>query len=261
LREKGMFKLYSTMLSTYASAAIQSAAVLALPAFWAEIKGMFFDLRWTVLFVVVLIVTDFLLGTAESTMVRHERFRRSTAMRKSLIKFCEYICFIILTTVLARCILVPLHVCDATMGGVMGAVLVLLIEFDSICGHVCVLHGLNVRFSFRRFLVSLLKHKSRDIGEAVEDALEEKDSRSVPTNEATPSAATATPSAGKDIAEETATAEEPKAPSEAKEEAKEPSAAEATKETDAKAGRSVGTRPSRRATNKRKARKERTAEE
>lgn len=41
---------------------------------------------------------------------------------------------------------------------------------NSIIGHVCVLHGIDNKFSVKRFIIALLKKKDADIGEAVEDA-------------------------------------------------------------------------------------------
>ena len=86
-------------------------------------------------------------------------------------EFCEYLCFIILGVVLAKSILEPLGVCGHSAGGAAGAAVALLIEADSIYGHVCDLHGIRSRFSLKRLIVAYLKRKNRDLGEAVEDTL------------------------------------------------------------------------------------------
>ena len=44
-------------------------------------------------------------------------------------------------------------------------------EVDSIVGHVCVLHGVKSKFSIKRLIISLLKRKNKEVGEAIEEAL------------------------------------------------------------------------------------------
>ena len=49
-----------------------------------------------------------------------------------------------------------------------------LFELNSIIGHVAAIHGSKWRFSLKRFVVSLVRKKNEDLGDAVEDALDEK---------------------------------------------------------------------------------------
>ena len=39
-------------------------------------------------------------------------------------------------------------------------------------GHVCALHGIKNKFSVKRFIIALIKRKDKELGEAVEDAME-----------------------------------------------------------------------------------------
>ena len=157
---------------------VQTTAVTFSSAFYTEIQETFFAVRWAILFIVILIATDFWSGLAASVKVRGEDFRLSRALRRTLVKFCEYLCFIILGVVVAKSICEPLGICTFTAGGAIGAAVALLIEADSIYGHVCDLHGIKGRFSVKRLIVAYLKRKNEDLGEAVEDALEENGNRS-----------------------------------------------------------------------------------
>ena len=40
-------------------------------------------------------------------------------------------------------------------------------------GHVCALHGVQWKFSVKKLLIALIKRKSPDLGEAVEEAMED----------------------------------------------------------------------------------------
>lgn len=160
-----------TVSTAGGSVLLQTTAITFTSAFYTEIQETLFAVRWAVLFIVILIFTDFWSGLAASVRVRGEDFRLSRALRRTLVKFCEYLCFIILGVVLAKSILEPLGVCGHSAGGAAGAAVALLIEADSIYGHVCDLHGIRSRFSLKRLIVAYLKRKNRDLGEAVEDTL------------------------------------------------------------------------------------------
>lgn len=129
-----------------------------------------FDLRWMLVLIVVLIIADFWFGLSES-FYRHEHFRISRAGRRTCNKLVDYITYLILGSVLGLAIFEPLgwatHVTTAAIGLGFGCVW----EVDSIVGHVCALHGVKNRFSVKRFIISLMKKKDNDMGEAIEDAI------------------------------------------------------------------------------------------
>lgn len=139
--------------------------------FGVELIGVLYSLRWVVLFICVLVVTDFWSGLAAAVKVRHEEFRLSRALRRTIVKFLEYINFIVFGLLLAKACLEPFGFGTDLTGGAIGAACALLIEFDSIYGHICDLHGIPHRFSPKRFFISWLKTKDEDLGEAVEDAV------------------------------------------------------------------------------------------
>lgn len=152
---------------------ITSGALLA-GTFYEELQQVLFDLRWLVAFIIILVFTDFWTGLTASVRVRKENFRISRALRRTIVKFLEYINFIIFGLLLAKAILEPFGIGTDVTGGAVGACCALLIEFDSIYGHVCDIHGIHNRFSFKRIFIAYVKKKDEDIGEAIEDTLNEK---------------------------------------------------------------------------------------
>lgn len=139
--------------------------------FGAELIGVLFSLRWVILFIVALVITDFWSGLTASVKVRKEDFRLSRALRRTIVKFLEYINFIVFGLLLAKACLEPFGIGTDLTGGAIGAACALLIEFDSIYGHICDLHGISNRLSIKRVFVAWLKRKNEDLGEAVDEAI------------------------------------------------------------------------------------------
>lgn len=156
------------------SIAVNAGGVVVAGALYAELIQVLYDLRWAVLFIMVLVFTDFWSGLTASVKVRKEDFRLSRALRRTVVKFLEYVNFIIFGLVLSKACLIPFGIGDNNTGGAIGACLAMLIEFDSIYGHICDLHGIKNRISIKRFFVAWLKRKNEDAGEALEEALEDK---------------------------------------------------------------------------------------
>lgn len=148
--------------------------MIGTSAFSAEALQVVYDLRWMLMLVVVLIVTDFWYGLSES-LQKKEHFRFSRAGRRTCNKFMDYVGYLLLGTVFGLGIFEPLgiasHVTTAAIGLAFGCVW----EVDSIVGHVCALHGIKNRFSVKRFIISLLKRKNRDVGEAFEESITDED--------------------------------------------------------------------------------------
>lgn len=151
---------------------ITSGAFLA-GTFYEELQQVLFDLRWLVAFIVILVFTDFWTGLTASVRVRKENFRISRALRRTIVKFLEYINFIIFGLLLSKAILEPFGIGTDVTGGAVGASAALLIEFDSIYGHICDIHGIKNRFSLKRMFVAYIKRKNEDVGEAVEEGMKE----------------------------------------------------------------------------------------
>lgn len=145
--------------------------------FYIELLNAFFALRWAVLFIIVLIITDFWSGLAASVKVKKEAFRWSRAIRRTMGKFMEYICYIVLALLLAKGILIPLGYCNEEQGAAIGAAIALFVEINSIYGHVCALHGITQPLSLKRIFVEWLKRKNNDLGEAIDEAVKENEKK------------------------------------------------------------------------------------
>ncbi len=156
--------------------ATTGATIISGNTFYMELLSAFFSLRWAILFMVLLVLTDFWSGLAASVKVKKEKFRWSRAMRRTMRKFLEYICYIILAMLLTKSILVPFGVCTEMQGAAIGAAIALFVEANSIYGHVCALHGIKTPPSIKRFFVAYLKRRNQDIGSAVEEAMKEAES-------------------------------------------------------------------------------------
>lgn len=151
-------------------AATSGLTIASGNVFYAELLNVLFSLRWAILFIIVLVATDFWSGLAASVKIKKEKFRWSRAFRRTLCKFLEYICYIILSLLLAKSILIPFGYCNETQGAAIGAALALFVEANSIYGHVCALHGIKNPISLKRVFVNWLKKKNNDLGEAIEES-------------------------------------------------------------------------------------------
>ena len=84
----------------------------------------------------------------------------------------DYLTYLIVGAVVGLAIFEPLgwatHTTTAAIGLGFGCVW----EMDSIMGHVCALHGVQWKFSIKKMIIVLLKRKSPDLGDAVEEAME-----------------------------------------------------------------------------------------
>lgn len=167
--------MFKTVSTSEANPVLTASGAVIGGTFYTELLQVLFDLRWAVLFIIVMVFTDFWSGLTASVKVRKEDFRLSRALRRTICKFLEYVNFIIFGLLLAKATLEPFGIGSDTTGGAIGAAAALLIEFDSIYGHVCDIHGIKKRFSLKRLFVAYLKRKNADVGEAVEEVMKEKD--------------------------------------------------------------------------------------
>ena len=154
-------------------------AVAGAYSFIGEIKGVVFELRWMLAFIVVMIVADFVLGIIDSiidSMVkRGEDFRFSRAGRRTMCKFIEYNSYLVLGFMLGIAILQPVGICSYTISSMCGLGLAFIFEFDSIADHICDIHGIKNKVSIKRLLVGYIKKKYNAAGEIIEEVTKEKE--------------------------------------------------------------------------------------
>lgn len=154
--------------------AYSTGKLLVIGVMGNEALAALYDLRWMLVLVVVLICADFWFGLSES-LYQGKDFRLSRAGRRTCNKAVDYCTYLILGAVLGLAIFEPLGWATHTTTAAYGLGFGCLWELDSIVGHVCALHGIRKRFSVKRFVIGLLKRKSQDLGEAVEEAIEDDD--------------------------------------------------------------------------------------
>ena len=149
--------------------------VTTVGLFDAELAGYVFDLRWLLGLLAVLMIMDFWWGSRESKNSGVE-WRFSRAGRRTCNKFIDYLTYIVAGAFMAHAIGVPTgSVPNAQVGVAIGIVLGCLFELDSVVKHIFAIRG--IKFSFRRLLISLVKLKSPDWGEALDNSLEEEEKK------------------------------------------------------------------------------------
>lgn len=132
-------------------------AVAGAYSFIGEIKGVVFELRWMLAFIIVMIVADFVLGIIDSVVKRGEDFRFSRAGRRTMCKFIEYNSYLVLGFMFGIAILQPVGICSYTISSMCGLSLAFVFEFDSIADHICAIHGIKNKVSIKRLLVGYIK--------------------------------------------------------------------------------------------------------
>ena len=137
-------------------------AVAGAYSFVGEIKEVVFQLRWMLVFIVVMIIADFILGIIDSVVKRGEDFRFSRAGRRTMCKFIEYNSYLVLGFMFGIAI-------SYTISSMCGLGLAFVFEFDSIMDHVCNIHGIKNKVSFKRILVGYIKKKYATAGEIIEE--------------------------------------------------------------------------------------------
>lgn len=135
--------------------------------FTAECYAIVFDLRWMILLAFVLIIADFWFGISASKLQGIE-IRKSRAGRRTLNKVIDYLCYIVLGAVIGKAIGEPYGLNPITVS-ITIMILCYCFEIDSIYNHICVLHGVQKRYSIWSIIWKLITFKFKDVGEAFQD--------------------------------------------------------------------------------------------
>lgn len=153
-----------------------------------ELQEIVWDSRWLLLAIVLSIAADFRYGWGECAKRHSEavkagdaaladkyRWRGSRACRRTLNKFCDYLLWVVLGTVIGKGILANVGV-PYIYGSVAAAVVAVCCEAVSLIGHFFYLHGVGVErrtvVGFARaFAVAFARRKDADVGDALDDAL------------------------------------------------------------------------------------------
>jgi hypothetical protein len=145
----------------------RTAAATGL-SFIGEMQAMIYDVRWLLLLCIVLIVTDLKFGI-ENSHAHGEVIRSSRAMRRTINKFIDYLCWLMFSAVFAEAFAVPFGI-DKMVVTVCVMLFACFNEIDSIMQNYHAARGLE-GVSLIQFIISLVKKKNKDVGEALEETL------------------------------------------------------------------------------------------
>lgn len=156
-----------------------------------EMVQIIYDARWLLALITLCVVADFWYGWSESRkryeaarakkdkiVMSQYRWRTSRAVRRTMNKLIDYIVWVSLGVFTGFALLRPLGA-DYMIGGVAATAVAVGCEAKSFIGHFFYLHGIRIEQKgvtgfLKAFAVAFAKRKNADVGEALEDALEEK---------------------------------------------------------------------------------------
>lgn len=154
----------------------------------AELISVVYDLRWMVILSIVLILADMWWGHSETmkrfyeakkignaTLQEQFRWHKSRAVRRTCNKLVDYTSYLILGALFGMAITEPMGICDHIWTAALGLLIGGGCELASIIGHVAyVKFGIELKMVdawkfLVRFVGRMIRVKSNEIGEAVED--------------------------------------------------------------------------------------------
>lgn len=125
-----------------------------------EVYDIIFELRWFILAAFALILADLWFGIQESKR-RGIEIRASSAGRRTLNKFIDYVLYIVLGTTLAMAVsswaLNPLYIASGIL------FFCYAFEIDSIYSHICYLHGAKKQISIFKLVWLAITFQFKEI--------------------------------------------------------------------------------------------------
>lgn len=159
--------------------------------FATELIQVVADLRWMITLVFALVLADLWFGSSESQMhyrdaqkrgdktaMERYKFHFSRAIRRTSNKFCDYLIWLTVGVIIGMACMEPLELTDHTATAAAFLAVASLCEVTSIVGHLLAMRGVEVERrsviqTVKAFVISLAKHKNKDVGEALEDGLKQ----------------------------------------------------------------------------------------
>ena len=154
----------------------------------AELIAVVYDLRYMVICSVALILADLWWGYSESkvrkamakesndaVLIEKYKWHKSRAGRRTANKIVDYLKYLVVGALIGLAITEPMDICSHIWTAAIGLGIGCACEVASIIGHVAFVKlGVEISLvdgwkAFVRFLGKLIKSKSMEIGEAVED--------------------------------------------------------------------------------------------
>lgn len=171
-------------------------AMITWSLFASEALSAVHDLRWAIVFCLVLIATDFWWGWREckhhakgaksEEEKKKYKFHFSSAGRRTLNKFVDYTTYLLLGCVAGLAVTEPMGICTHTTTAALGIAFGCVFEISSIVGHIAVVKGINIKINLKNLIVAIFKRKSEALGEIIDESIEEiEDNRRKENNDET----------------------------------------------------------------------------
>lgn len=129
-------------INTVTASSVKIGAPLV---FIKELLDIMYDLRWWLILAFVLIIADLWFGI-RGAKLRGEKIRKSTAGRRTMNKFVDYMLYILVGTSIGMAIGQPYGFNPMIVSCTILA-LCYAFEVDSIYGHICEIHNVNKRLN------------------------------------------------------------------------------------------------------------------
>lgn len=153
--------------------------------FGNEALASIFDCRWLIVLCFIMMIADLWWAYSEhvyhivhaKTAEERKKFewRKSRAIRRTAMKLVDYITLMVVGVVIGLAITEPLGLCDHVVSAAIGGCIGVLADLLSIIGHLCVVREWKMpRNLFRNFFIALVKTKSEDIGNAIDESFKEE---------------------------------------------------------------------------------------
>lgn len=164
---------------------LRSVTGVSLAAtFTNDVVSQFYAMRYLILLCIVLIIVDYRWGIKRARK-QNEEIRRSKAWRRTVNKFCDYICWLLLAGTLALAFSTPIadiFSCRAQLVAEIISIGTMSIaigcELESIYKNWKIYRG----FEGKKFLeilkiftVSLVRRENKNVGDALNDALDNEE--------------------------------------------------------------------------------------
>lgn len=150
------------------------------------------DCRWQIALCVIAILLDLWWAwsehkyhvahckTDEEREKEKKKWRKSRAVRRSGIKLVDYFSFLIIGMVLGLAFFEPYGFLSHELCAALGVLIGAACDLASSWGHFCVVKEIsctkdNALKFIKRFFIALVKKKSEDIGEALEESIKDEE--------------------------------------------------------------------------------------
>lgn len=143
----------------------------AFLGFLESVRDFLIPIKPLMLFCALCIITDLVFGIAESYK-KGIKVRSSRAMRRTLVKGGEYLCFCLLAGSI-QMMITDAHLTFPLFSLIVGSC-ICCYEISSIINHWLVLHD-RKEINFRRLLTIFLKRKNKVLGELSEEYERQQD--------------------------------------------------------------------------------------